>query len=145
MISGDHILELAGRLAKNSSLGDEEARCRSAISRAYYAAFHFAKAFLQEFEITVSTGPSGHGAVFRCLFNCGFATAQSAANMLDDLRRVRNHADYDLNLAGFESCDAAKFHVEQASKIKADLQVCLQNRAAIRAGLAAWKANPASR
>lgn len=145
MISADDILELAGRIEDDSSIGDEEVRCRSAISRAYYAAFHFAKAFLQEFEITVSTGPSGHGEVFRYLFNCGSATARSAARVLDEMRRIRNLADYDLKLTGFESCEVGKNHVKHALAIKSDLQVCLQNPAAIRAGFAAWKANPASR
>ena len=145
MISGDDILELARGIARVASLGADEARCRSAISRAYYSAFHFARDFLEEFEIIVSAGPSGHGEVYRYLFNCGVPTAQSAARQLDVLRRNRNQADYDLNARHFESCTSAVFHIAQASNIKAELHVYLQNRAAIRAGIAAWKANPASR
>jgi len=73
------------------------------------------------------------------------ASLGSAARLLDELRRKRNQADYELTLRDFESCESAMFHIEQASKVKADLQTCRKNRAAIRAGIAAWKANPASR
>jgi uncharacterized protein (UPF0332 family) len=145
MISADDILELAGGIARVASLGTEEARCRSAVSRAYYSAFHFAKEFLGEFEIIVSAGPSGHGEVYRYLFNCGFPTARAAASLLDELRRSRNQADYDLAVRRFESCASAVYHIQEAADIKSDLVLCRQNRAAIRAGLAAWKANPASR
>lgn len=145
MISADDILNLADGIARVASLGTEEARSRSAVSRAYYSAFHFAKGFLEEFEIRISKGPSGHGEIYRYLFNCGFPAAQAAARLLDALRRDRNEADYDLDVRHFERCESAVDHIEQATKIKTDLHVCLQNRAAIRAGLAVWKANPASR
>jgi uncharacterized protein (UPF0332 family) len=145
MISADDILSLAGRLALTPSLGVEEARCRSAISRAYYAAFHFAKDFLRQFEIKLNTGPSGHGEAVRYLFNCGYATAQVAARRLEDLRTIRNHADYNLEMRGLDNNRQAMVCVEQAADFKSDLIIYLQNRAAIQAGLAAWKANPASR
>jgi hypothetical protein len=49
-MTGDDFLALAGKLLANSP-NPSEAVCRTAISRAYYGAFHLGRAFLKELGV----------------------------------------------------------------------------------------------
>ena len=44
MMTGDKFISLAGKVASGTQ--SDEATCRTAVSRAYYGAFHVAKDFL---------------------------------------------------------------------------------------------------
>jgi uncharacterized protein (UPF0332 family) len=85
-------LDLAGELATGMS----EAEWRSAVSRAYYSAFHTARLLLKRLGFEVPTADRAHAYLWLRLANSGHTIVQRAGNELRDLRRKRNDADYDL-------------------------------------------------
>jgi uncharacterized protein (UPF0332 family) len=90
MAPGDYIA-LATRLAA----GPTEAEWRTAVSRAYYAAFHAARQLLSDLGFTIPRAESAHQYLILRLSNCGEPPIRTAAADLDHLRRLRNRADYD--------------------------------------------------
>jgi uncharacterized protein (UPF0332 family) len=80
-------VELAANLARR---GDEAAD-RSAIGRAYYAAFHACRDHLDAGGERVSRGSSGHGEVLDNLSNLDLEAGQN----LRRLHRMRRAADYE--------------------------------------------------
>lgn len=90
-------LDLAGELVTNPRANAVEACLRSAISRAYYAAFHAAKDFLAERDSFVPAGPDVHAKVWgRYLSGPGTGRHRKAiARNGKRLREDRGKADYD--------------------------------------------------
>jgi uncharacterized protein (UPF0332 family) len=86
-------LTQAQRLAAASAEED----WRTATSRAYYAAFHIASAFMANLGFTVPNAERAHAYLWLRLQNAGAATIQRAGILLNDLRRERTRADYDLH------------------------------------------------
>lgn len=84
-------LSLAARLAADPT----EADWRTAVSRAYYAAFHVARALLAGLNFTVPRADRAHQYLVFRLSNCGESAAEHAGRDLETLRRLRNRADYD--------------------------------------------------
>jgi uncharacterized protein (UPF0332 family) len=84
-------LALAGRLATEAA----EADWRSALSRAYYAAFHVARRLLADLNFTVPRADRAHQYLIFRLSNCGEPAVEQAGRDLETLRRLRNRADYD--------------------------------------------------
>lgn len=76
------------RLAEEMSAGDE-ARLRTAVSRAYYAVFLLAR---QRFGVGDLT-PEAHREVYRTLYR---RRGPTAAASMRSLRRLRNASDYNL-------------------------------------------------
>ena len=85
-------LSLARRLVTDPA----EAAWRSAISRAYYAAFHVARELLEDLRFQVPRTEQAHKYLAHRLSNCGVVQVQRAGSDLDALRDLRNQADYDL-------------------------------------------------
>jgi uncharacterized protein (UPF0332 family) len=83
-------------VAQALSAGPTEAEWRSAISRAYYAAFHTAREFLTRLRFRVPPGEQAHAYLWLRLSNTGDPKADVIARLLRDLRGRRNIADYDL-------------------------------------------------
>jgi hypothetical protein len=79
-----------------------EAALRSAISRAYYAAWLQARAYLREQEIAlIAVAPGGrrlggHEQVIETLALIDARDARRMRSRLNNLRRLRSRADYDL-------------------------------------------------
>ena len=84
-------LLLATRLAAGSS----EADWRTAVSRAYYAAFHVARRLLADLQFIVPRADRAHQYLVFRLSNSGEAAVEQAGRDLETLRRLRNRADYD--------------------------------------------------
>jgi uncharacterized protein (UPF0332 family) len=85
--------ELAGR---GSGPSFEEARLRSAISRAYYAAFKQAFNYLCDKDPTIRFQREGvHQYVYEKFWYSRDAGWRRVGSELDRLRRLRNRADYD--------------------------------------------------
>src|SRR3954468_7630567 len=84
-------------LADEWSAGSREGEWRSAVSRAYYAAFHVARSLFLHCGFSVPPGDQAHGYQMVRLANAGHPDVQRVGNNLNDLRRVRNQADYDLS------------------------------------------------
>jgi uncharacterized protein (UPF0332 family) len=89
----DEFQDTAERLARGTTEGD----WRSAVSRAYYAVFHFFRDFFLAEGIDLGKDANAHQKLYRGLNNCGHAALAPIASMVDALRRTRGMADYDPN------------------------------------------------
>jgi uncharacterized protein (UPF0332 family) len=85
-------LDLARRMAASGA----EEEWRTATSRAYYSAFHVACGLMADLGFTVPKAEQAHAYLWLRLQNSGHATVAMAGRDLNDLRRRRNTADYDL-------------------------------------------------
>jgi uncharacterized protein (UPF0332 family) len=122
---GDEFISLAGKLCVNPHVGDAEARYRTAVSRAYYGAFHLAVDFLEnELGESVARNYLAHQFVYRGLFGCGDDDARHAARLLNDLRAMRNDADYDSDEARFRIQATAEESVVNAHDVRSSLDAC---------------------
>lgn len=116
MIRGEEFLSLAEQYVQ----GQAEADWRSAVSRAYYAAFHVAREFMSDLGFATPRADQAHAFLWRRLGNCGHVPLTLAGSRLNQLRGERNRADYDLNLnLAWKDAQAA---VKSASLIIATLQ-----------------------
>lgn len=93
----------------------KEAHWRSAVSRAYYAAFHEARKLLRQLGFVAPKGEQAHAYLWLRLSNCGHSDLAHAGAELNDLRSQRNWADYDLDQS-LEQFSAADY-VEAARDI----------------------------
>jgi uncharacterized protein (UPF0332 family) len=97
----------AGRLARGSTEGD----WRSAVSRTYYAAFHFFREFFLARGVDVGQGGQSHFNLHSGLLsNCGLGPIQDFGTQLNHLRSERIAADYNL-----------RRHIDQAFALDAVL------------------------
>ncbi len=89
-------LKLACELAgKEGSSANEEARLRSSISRAYFAAYCVARKCLIDKGHGIPGGPTGHRYICNLLQESIFDEEKQAGVDLNRLRIRRNNADYD--------------------------------------------------
>lgn len=99
-----HLIECATRI---SELGTDDATCRAAVSRAYYAAYHAAKRFHESLAVPgYVKGASGrHQQLLNQLAFPGlseknerFAVSAGLAKTLRPIYAARVDADYHLNI-----------------------------------------------
>jgi uncharacterized protein (UPF0332 family) len=86
-------------LAQQLAQATTEAAWRTAVSRAYYAAFHVARQLLEDLGFRVPQADRAHAYLWLRLCNCGDPQVERAGMKLNDLRRERNTADYYLGMA----------------------------------------------
>ncbi len=98
-------LFLAEQLNKEAgSSPKREAMLRSAISRAYYAAFcHSRKFLVDQKNKVIPSNPAAHGLVRELFEDNGSTLELTIATNLDRLRIERNKADYDDEVSGIDS------------------------------------------
>jgi uncharacterized protein (UPF0332 family) len=82
----------ADRLSRGTTEGD----WRSAISRSYYAVFHYFREFLLSQRVDIGRGGQSHFNLYSGLQNCGFPAVATIAGRIDDLRAQRVWSDYQL-------------------------------------------------
>ena len=117
-------------LAVKLSYSRQEAELRTAVSRAYYGAFHVAREALEDCGICFPGkelfGADIHRKVRFCCASAGDMDASMAANKLDILRGERNYADYNLRTKKFSYTKVknVKAVVQRAIEIVDDLQRC---------------------
>ena len=116
-------LDLAGELcaAAGPASGDE-ARHRSTISRAYYAAFHRARAHLRDRDGDkgIPKGAAAHSYV-RWKFAGSADRRRTRIGMsLNHLRQERNRADYDEQMPGLHAKSAVALKL--ATQVIEDLK-----------------------
>jgi uncharacterized protein (UPF0332 family) len=87
-------LDLSRRLLSGAAPSPED--FRSAISRAYYAAFHVAVDALRVMSLPPGKASAVHGETARLLGGCKDKKIQSSACSLSDLHGRRVQADYHL-------------------------------------------------
>ncbi len=119
-MTGRDFLACAERLARNSA----EADLRSAVSRAYYGAFHDARTLLRESGVILPRTEQVHVKVVFCLRDCGDAFALKAGQQLEHLRNQRKIADYDLDDTRFADTIKAQSEVAKARRTIDDLDRC---------------------
>lgn len=124
-MTGDDFVVCAERLARSSA----EADLRSAVSRAYFGAFHAARSLLQESGVRLPKTEQVHVKVGFCLQDCGEANAGRAGQQLEVLRLERR-ADYDLDDDRFTDGRKAQSEVARARDILGALEQCRSTPAA---------------
>jgi uncharacterized protein (UPF0332 family) len=86
---------------KNQTFGDKETVYRVVISRAYYAAFHAAKEFVEQNNLKASVKRNSHEDVVDSLISANKSDlsftnkCHTMGNRLDRIRRDRILADYN--------------------------------------------------
>jgi uncharacterized protein (UPF0332 family) len=119
-MTGRDFVACAERFAQSSM----EAELRSAVSRAYYGAFHEARALLRNCGVGLPKTEQVHVKVAYCLQDCGEANAAQAGQQLELLRDQRKVADYDLDDGRFADRRSAKSEVTRARQILEALEHC---------------------
>lgn len=108
-------LELAQELAgEGASPTSEEAKLRSSVSRAYYAAFCKARNHLRDIERqTIPKGGKVHAYVRNQFKDSTDRPRKKIGNDLDRLRLRRNKADYDDYVSGLSQMAVASLKSTQ--------------------------------
>ncbi len=89
---------------------------RSAISRAYYGALNVAANALDGIGHSPGKGDSKHKKLVIYLEQTGDAALERAGDSIDELRTMRNRADYDMKDITVETFALARDMVESARK-----------------------------
>lgn len=93
--------ELAGQVV---SPPNQEAKLRSSVSRAYYAAFCMARNYLRDIEgYSIPLGVEAHTYVRDEFKRSSDRVRRKIGNNLDRLRIYRNEVDYDDSVTGLSS------------------------------------------
>lgn len=97
-----------------------EAHLRTSVGRSYYAAFLYFREYLKKIglEKTKQPGREAHTFVIQCMANSNVPEGGRASQYLQDLRRLREDADYHLDRV-FSQNDAEDAFVK-AQKIVSD-------------------------
>ncbi len=110
---GTDFLHVAVRL----SGGATEAEWRSAVSRAYYGAFHLARDFVESCGVTLPKTAEAHDKLQWCLAQSGSVQLPPVAERLNSLRAARNVADYDLTSWQFSKRGSVLVAIQRAQQI----------------------------
>jgi len=125
-MTGRDFVACAEKFAKGSS----EAELRSAVSRAYYGAFHEALALLHACGVWLPKTEQVHVKVGYCLRDCGDPDTAMAGQQLDVLRSRRRIADYDLDDNRFAASSAVRREILRARQILETFDRCRTQPAA---------------
>jgi hypothetical protein len=96
---------------------DGPAECRSAVSRAYYYAFHISLQFVEGCGIPLPKSAEAHAKLIMCLKNCSNLDLDSAGTALNELRAARNLADYRLDDPEYEQAKNARSKLLVAKQV----------------------------
>ena len=109
-------LDLARELSQptTSNAGTHDARLRSAVSRAYYAAFCHARNYSRDWLKFVPNHTADDHGRLRAFLNDG--KRRGIALKLDQLRQWRNDADYSDSVTS-DLATMATYAVSEASKL----------------------------
>lgn len=94
-MNGSAFIRVAEKLAPSR----DEAERRTAVSRAYYAAFHAGRDFFEDLGFRVPRAEAAHVYLSRRLSAVSVTSLTAVGNELNTLRGYRNQADYDMHLA----------------------------------------------
>jgi hypothetical protein len=120
-MKSDAFLEFAQWAFDNNK---SPASCRSAISRAYYAAFHCAVESLDSMAIGMAKTDNRHERAPDILSQSQDADISLAARMLDQLRKDRNEADYELPNTDWDQEAEVEFRIRSAGRVIGILNTC---------------------
>jgi uncharacterized protein (UPF0332 family) len=141
-MEGKEFFALAQKLAQMRT----EPALRSAVSRAYYGAYHCCLQLLREFGLQFSKDASAHEKVAAYLNNAAINEIQATADTLTHLRRRRNSADYDIASKEFQNHVDCQLELARAQSIILEIEKYHQEpfRTQLRNGLRNYhaKINP---
>jgi hypothetical protein len=112
-MNGIDFYTLAVTLSGNPQPADQ----RSAISRAYYGAFHISYEFLRDLGISMPRGPEAHDKVWKVLSGSDDVDVKTIAAMGSSLRAARNDADYHLSNASAQARATVVINLKRAHDI----------------------------
>lgn len=113
---------------------------RSAVSRAYYAAFLTAEEFLAAMGVALLNKSGAHTELLTILGNTGDPALDATQTFLSRLRDERNAADYELTDTNVETEANARLHVGNAYDVIAELNRCRLDAARFAAVTVATRA-----
>ncbi len=117
----DYLTLAEALLQTRTTLAPEEACCRAAISRAYYAVYHVARTHAQEQEgLQLPATGDAHQRVIMHYFRGPSPLHRAIGDSLRQLRSVRNRADYDDQFD--QAVARAGFTVQRARTLMTQLQ-----------------------
>jgi uncharacterized protein (UPF0332 family) len=119
-MTGRDFVACAERFAQSSV----EADLRSAVSRAYYGAFHEARALLRDSGVLLPKTEQVHTKVVYCLQDCGETNAAEAGQQLEVLKTQRKIADYELDDNRFIDRRRTQSEVKRAQWIIEAIEKC---------------------
>lgn len=136
-MTGSDFVDIAGKLLASAS-NPTPALCRTIISRAYYGAFHLARAYLR--ELGFSPG-NNHRDTLHPVQVVSDVNAREAGKRLSDLQTHRIKADYDLSDTICHRVEVVREQVENAAEVRVFLDRCLQEpaRSQIKAEIEAYQ------
>ena len=134
-MTGPDFIDIAAKLTASTNWGSDESRHRTAVSRAYYGAFHSVCALLREWGIAVRRSSYGHQDAHDLLWQSGHELARGVASLLDHLRSARIRADYRLDDRQYLTPSAAKSCVESATDLLRRLDQCRADATEIKAAI----------
>jgi len=124
----------------------EAADLRTAISRAYYATFLTAVAFLNDLGYSVTDSSKCHGAVKTALIQSNEVKLERVASDYGTLGTYRRKADYDLDSKDVENLSRAEEMLKLCQSVWATIgsvgkrtQSDLNYRALLVASIDAWR------
>jgi hypothetical protein len=126
IVDGRDFLGTARRLTTATAESD----WRSAISRGYYAVFHFFRDWLAGQGVWLGRAGQAHSNLHIGLLNCGIPAVASLAPRIEVLREERGVADYDLNRVVRQA--HAQGIVQECDQVIADFQILLATVPAAR-------------
>jgi hypothetical protein len=107
-------------------VGWGKAGARSAVSRAYYGAFHLACELLRDLSGETLGSGIAHNLAVQFLGSADHVNAKAAARLLGDLHSHRIRADYRLLDPHVEQMEFAQRCVEHATEVQRQLAAFLQ-------------------
>ena len=124
-MDGREFLQVTESLCK--SIEKRPAFMRTAISRAYYAAHHYARQTLRSLDCPVMANSRGHSDKWQALGKVGDRRAKEAAGMLSDLYEQRRQADCELDKSALERPTNGDHAFDVARDFVARLKRCENN------------------
>lgn len=131
-MTSDDFIQIAAKLVAQTGFASSESRHRTAVSRAYYGAFHASCEFLRDCSVAIRRNSYGHQDTIDYLRRSGDSRASLISGMIDDLRQKRILADYRLESTTFVSSSTAKDCVEVAMEVLGLLAECRSEIAKFR-------------
>src|SRR5487761_1121355 len=126
MTEGGDFIDLAAKMALATNANTPS--YRTAVSRAYYGAFHLARAMLAEMGYRCRVRDNEHLFVQRHFANCRQHEAREVGGLLANLHESRKEADYDFDKPRTETRQFALLCVKGADRVREQLKACRQDR-----------------
>lgn len=139
MITGQDFIQLASLWA---AAANNEAMCRSSISRAYYGAYHITRTFLEsDLQLKQFPRDQTHHKFPVALQKSGVDDAKAAGDILLDLREQRRNADYEITENRSCTKETARESVALADKVRTLLKSCSDDtmRDQMRENITRWR------